>query len=297
MRGLLLLAALTLPCYALSPETSPSAAITRVIARLEVSVSASLAARRLLASNGRTPRLESRNSGLPEAIAARPGGEPAIIFDPARLPDLGDSDAEVLFVLALARAELAFPLPIVEAEQAAWQKTLIFCAERGAEDPRVFGKLLARAAREQGERYAELKNSMIPVRAPWAATEIPVLALPEGALARAGLLLFLFERDPQDFYWAVEAGATWPSESARLGDLEDLFALRAGDIAALTAAPQGPYASLGAHRYRGALVRAAYRLRGTGEVERLRESLEAYDSVGLLAVKPAINRWRRAVGQ
>ncbi len=295
MRVFLILAAWALLCSALSPETSPSAATARAIARLEAAVSPSLAARRLLAATGRVPRLESRNSGLPEAIAARPGAEPAIVFDPARLPDLAESDAAVLFILALARAELGFPVPTVEAEQAAWQKTVIFCAELGAEDPRGFGKILARAAREQGERFTALKNSMIPVRTPWAATEIPVLALPEGALARAGLLLVLFERDPQDFYWAVEAGSPWPSESARLSELEDLFALRAGDIAALSAAPQGPYASLGAHRYRGALVRAAYRLRGTGEIERLRESLEAYDSVGLLAVKPAINRWRRAI--
>jgi hypothetical protein len=241
--------------------------------------------------------MQARESGLPDAISALPGADPAIVFDPARLPDLGDGDAEVLFVLALARAELAFPLPVVEAEQAAWQKVLVFCAERGAEDPSGFGKLLARAAREQGQRYAELKKSMIPVRAPWSATEIPVLALPERALDRAGLLIFLFERDPQEFYWAVEAGAPWPSDSARLGELEDLFALRSGEIAALLAPPQGPYAALGAHRYRGALVRAAYQLLGTGEVERLRESLEAYDSVGLLSVVPAINRWRRAVGQ
>ena len=109
-----------------------------------------------------------------------------------------------------------------------------------------------------------------------------------------GLLLHLFERDPQRFYWAIEAGTSWPRGSARLAELEDLYTLRAKEIAALKAPPSGPYATLGGRRYPAPLVHTAYRLRGTGEVERLREALEAYDSVGLAAVRVAINRWRRS---
>ena len=120
------------------------------------------------------------------------------------------------------------------------------------------------------------------------------LKLPATPLARAGLLLHLFDKDPQRFYWAVEGGATWPPGSVRLGELEDLYALRAKEIAALAAAPSGTYAMLGGRRYPAALVRAAFLLRGTDEVERLRESLEAYDSVGLASARIAVNRWRRA---
>ena len=293
----LLLAVLACPCAAFAPETAASVATEAWIARVEATASASLTARRLLAATRHVPRLEVKGSSLPEAIAARPGAEPAIVFDSARMSAMTPGDGEVLLILAAARAELAFPMPIVEAEQAAWQKVLLFCVERGAADPRGFGAQLAREAGAQGERTAELKNSMIPARSPWAPTEIPVVRLPESALARAGLFLHLFESDPQSFYWAVEAGAPWPSGSARLVELEDLFALRARELAALALAPEGPYATLGSRRYPGALVRAAYRLRGTGEVERLREALEAYDSVGLRALRPEINRWRRAVGR
>ncbi|MEQ1918402.1 MAG: hypothetical protein ABL955_04325, partial [Elusimicrobiota bacterium] len=116
-------------------------------------------------------------------------------------------------------------------------------------------------------------------------------------LERAGRLLHLFERDPQRFYWAIEAGTAWPRGSARLADIEDLYALRSKEIAALRIPPEGPYATLGGRRYPAPQVRVAFLLRGTGEVERLREALEAYDGVGLASVRVAINRWRRAVGR
>jgi Mg-chelatase subunit ChlD len=44
-------------------------------------------------------------------------------------------------------------------------------------------------------------------------------------------------------------------------------------------------------------VRAAWRLRGTGEVERAREALEAFDTAGADGLTAAIRAWRRAVGR
>lgn len=254
-------------------------------------------ARRLFTATRRVPRRELRGSELADAIGVRGGAAPEIVLDAARLPETTETDAEILLVLNAARAELAFPIPVVEAEQAAWQKTLVFCVERGAEDPVGFGAALARAAREQGARSDSLERSALPSSTPWELAETPALKLPAAPLARAGLLLHLLDKNPQRFYWAVEAGTPWPRGSARLSELEDLFALRAKELAALKTAPEGPYAVLGGRRYPASLARAAFRMRGTGEVERLRESLENYDGVGLASARVAINRWRRATAK
>ncbi len=288
---------LALPGAARSPDTAPSAKLAAELARLEALASSSPAARRLFAATRRVPRREVRGSGLPDPIGVRGGDRPEIVLDALRLADTTENDAELLLILNSARAALAFPIPVVEAEQAAWQKTLLFAVERGAEDPAAFGARLAKAAREAGARSDALERSALPPRSAWEPSEIPVLRLPAGALERAGLLLHLLEKDPQRFYWTVEAGTPWPRGTARLSELEDLFALRAKDLHDMTAPPEGPYAVLGGRRYPSPLVRAAFLLRGTGEVERLRESLEAYDTVGLASLRLAINRWRRAVGK
>jgi len=293
----LLLAAVSASAASLSPVTAPSARTAAELARLEAQAMASLTARRLFTATRRVPRREVRGSELPDAIGVRGGAAPEIVLDALRLPETTEIDAEILLVLNTARAELAFPIPVVEAEQAAWQKTLVFCAERGAEDPKGFGALLARAAETARASSASLERSALPARSPWELAETPALKLPVSALARAGLLLHLLDKDPQKFYWAVEAGAPWPRGAARLSELEDLFALRGKELAALKAPPAGSYAELGGRRYPAALALAAYRLRGTGEVERLRESLENYDGVGLASARVAINRWRRATAK
>lgn len=288
---------LALPAAALSPETAPSRQTEKELARLEAQASSSPAARRLFAATRSVPRREVRGSGLPDPIGVRGDAKPELVFDALRLPQTTEDEAELLLVLNSARAALAFPLPVVEAEQAAWQKALLFAVERGAEDPAGFGARLARAAREGASRAEALQRSALPPRTPWEPAETPVLRLPPGVLARAGLLLHLLETDPPRFYWTVEAGTPWPRGTVRLSELEDLCALRAKELAALTAAPEGPYATLGGRRYPSALVHAGFRLRGTGEVERLREALEAYDAVGLASARVAINRWRRSQGR
>jgi hypothetical protein len=285
-----------LPCAALSPETAPSLKTEKEIARIESQASASPAARRLFAATRAVPRREVRGSGLSDAIGARGDAKPELVFDALRLPELSETDAELLLVLGLSRAALAFPIPVVEAEQAAWQRTLLFAVERGAEDP-VFGARLAKAVRDAGASHDALDRSAPPPRSPWEPSETPVLSLPRGALARAALLLHLFERDPEQFYWTIERGTAWPPGSARLAELEDLYSLRSKELAALKAPPEGPYAVLGGRRYAAGLVRTAFLLRGTGELETLRESLEAYDTVGQASLRLAINRWRRAAGK
>ncbi|UPT74368.1 MAG: hypothetical protein M0D55_01065 [Elusimicrobiota bacterium] len=287
----LLLAA---PCAALSPETGLSTKTEAEFARIEASASASPTARRLLAATRGVPRREARHTGLRDPIVARGGDKPELVFDAARLEGVTEIEAELLLMLNLARAELAFPIPVVEAEQAAWQKALLFAAERGAQD-KAFGERLAELVRVQGARARSIERTALTPKTPWEPSEIPVLALPNAFLDRAGLLLHELEADPQRFYRTLETGTAWPPGTVRLSEVEDLFALRAKELAALTRPPEGPYATLGGRRYPAPLVRAAFLLKGTGKVESLRESLEAYDTVGLASARIAINRWRRAV--
>jgi hypothetical protein len=238
------------------------------VTRLEAELSPSLTARRLLAADADVPRREAHDSGLPLAVDERGGATPEIVVDLARLEGLAPAEAEAEYARALARAAIAAPLPLVEAEQAARQWTAQALVEAAVEDP-----ALSRAL-----RAAEIRPD-------------PAAAI----LGGAALFLGRFEHDPRSAYWAVESDRGLPREAVRLTDLEDLFALRAAELRALREAPEGPYGELSSRRYPGPLIRAAYRLRAPGTLERLREALGAYDTVGVAPLQAAIVRWRRAL--
>ncbi|MDX6768861.1 MAG: hypothetical protein SF051_04965 [Elusimicrobiota bacterium] len=252
----------------------------------------SAAYRRLEASVAHLPRRETRASGLPGAVDATGADAPVLLFDAARWRALPEREAQAQLAVALARAELAFPLPVVEAEQAAWQTALRVLVEAAAEDE-ALSRALDAAYRAAPPLVAEAMTKHRPGAAPWELGEVPPLRLPAAYLARAGLYLSLFEKDPARFHKAVEDGTPWPAGAVRLAELEDLFALRARDIAALKSPPTGAYAELGGRRYPVALVRAAFRVRGTGEVERLRESLAAFETSGAGELRDSFARWRR----
>ena len=222
-------------------------------------LSPSLTARRLLAADFDVPRREAHGSGLPLAVDERGGASPEIVFDMVRLPRLPPGEAEAEYARALARAAIAAPVPLVEAEQAERQWTAQVLVELAAEGA------------------AELKRDPKAV-----------------VLDRAAAFIDQFERDSNAAYAAVESGVL-PKEAVRLTDLEDLFSLRAAEVRALKEPPDGPYAVIGGRRYPGPLVRAAYRLRAPGTLERLREALGAFDTVGVVPLQEAIKRWRRAL--
>lgn len=276
----LLLAALPV-LGALTEERGLSAPTRAEFERLTGTLRLSATFRRLEAATRHLPRREVRGSGLEQAVDARGGDAPVLVFDTARLPALTEAEALVALARALARAELAFPLPAVEAEQAAWQSALRALCEAAAADA-AFSRALDGAYRAAAPLLdaAGREGAALPE------------SLPSSPLARAGLFLRLFERDPALFHRAVEESLR--PGAVRLAELEDLFALRARELAALRAAPAGPYAELGGRRYDAALVRAAYRLRGTGELERLRETLAAFETAGALETKAAFAAWRRA---
>jgi hypothetical protein len=277
-------------------ESALSAETAREFARVEAFLSESPAARRLLAAGARLPRREIQFERLPDPVhydrAAR-----ALHFDAGALRGLTEREAALWLALALARAETAAAIPFVESEQAAWQSALKVAAELGAVEPAGLGRRLVEEA-AAGERRRELiERSALPSADPWAPSETALFALPQGVLPRAGTFLHLFETDPNLFYRAVELGTAWPPGTARLREIEDLLALRADALAALRSEPRGAFVELGGRRYPGALVRAAWRLRGAGEAERAREALEAFDTVGADSLKRAIRAWRRATAR
>jgi hypothetical protein len=256
------MAAALLPLLAaLAWGAEPAPAVTR----LEAALSPSPQARRLLAADAAVDRVEAHASGLPLAVDERGGAAPEIVVDLERVGDLPPGEAEAEYARALALAAVASPLPLLEAEQAARQWTTLVLVEASASD----------AALSQALRAAE--------RSPAAGA--PVLT---GAAAFAAR----FEREPGSAWWAVESGL--PRDAASLTELEDLFALHASDVRALKEPPSEEYADFGGRRYRASLVRAAFRLRAPGALERLREALGAYDTVGVEPLKAAIFRWRRA---
>jgi len=244
---------------AAAPE--PSAVV-----RIEAMLSTSESARRILVAVEAVTRREAHAAGLSSAVEVRGGSRPEIVLDLVKVAELPEAEFAAQYALALARAAVAAPVPLIEAEQAAWQWAAQVLVERAVEDP-ALSAVLARA---------QLRPE----------PEHPVLS-------RAAAYLTLFEREPKDFYWAVESDSRLPREAVRLTDLEDLFALRAREIAALERAPQGVYGELGGRRYPAPLVRAAFALRSGGELVRLREALGAYDTVGIPSVRAALTRWRR----
>lgn len=250
--------------------------------------------RRLEAATRHLPRREIRGSGLPGAVDVRGGDAPVVVFDATRLSSLSEAEAAVQLALALARAELAFPLPVVEAEQAAWQ-TALRCAVELAAENADFSRALDAAFRDAPAAIAASEAKHRVGAGPDELAQSPPIRLPEAALARAGLFLRLFDQDAARFHKAVEDGTPWPPGSMRLSALEDLFDLRGRELAALKAPPSGAYADLGGRRYPVPLVRAAYRLRGTGDLERLREILAAYETSGVGELRDGFARWRRGV--
>lgn len=237
------------------------------VVRLEARLSVSAQARRLLTADGAVPRVEARESGLPLAADVRGGTKPEIVVDAVRVDALPPGEAEAEYARALARAALAAPLPLIEAEQAAVQWTAQVLVEAAAEDDG-----LSKALRD--------------------AEASPAADAPE--LARAARFLARFEKDPVSA-WAWVESEPPARGAARLVELEDLLALRGAELRALSAPPEGPYGELGGRRYPSRLVRDAWRMRAPGALAAAREALGAYDTAGVAPLRAALARWRRGL--
>jgi hypothetical protein len=237
------------------------------VVSLEARLSAGALARRLLLASADAPRREARESGLPLAVDERGGAKPEIVVDLTRLDELPPGEAEAEYARALARAAVAAPLPLVEAEQAVRQWTAQILVETALEDAAVSKALQA-------------------------ALNGPASGAPE--LQKAARFLTAFEKDPAVAWAAVEAESA-SHGAARLVELEDLHALRSMELGALRAPPEEPYVVLGDRRYPAPLVAAALHLREPGALAAVRESLGAFDTAGVAPLKSALARWRRSL--
>ncbi len=246
---------------AVAAAASPPPAVALLEARLSVSA----AARRLLVAAAASSRRETHDSGLPLAVDARGGPKPEIVVDLGRLSGLPPGEAEAEYARALARAAISAPIPLIEAEQAGRQWTAQVVVELASEDA-----ALSKALR--------------------AAQAGPVPGAPE--FQRAARFLAAFEKSPAAAWAAVESEGP-PRAAVRLVELEDLYALHAAELGELNFPSEDPYVVLGGRRYPARLARAALSLREPGALSAARESLGAFDTVGVRSLKDSLARWRR----
>jgi hypothetical protein len=241
-----------------------------VIAQIEQSVAQSQFGRRLLVAAGEVSRRETHSSGLRFAIDVRGGESPELVIDLARTPKLPPGEAQAEYALSLSKAAIASPIALVEVEQACWQNTALVLMEMALSDATISKAL--REAEQHSIPGADVLN-------------------------KAAAYLARFEAMPEDAWWRIESGADLPRGAVRLTDLEDLFTLHGLEIRDLPKPPQGHYVDFNGRRYLSTLIGIAYFVRAPGTLERLREALGAYDTVGVLTFRTALVGWRRSLGR
>jgi hypothetical protein len=300
MRLSALLLAASLPAAALAAPVKPASSPLSPVAaqRLEAAdamLRETPTGRRLLAETAELPRRESDELAGEALVLFVREPRPALVLGPRRLR--AHSDAELALALAreLARAAADLPLVMPEGDMAACQSALEFAVERSSVDEEFARRLRAAyadAARRDGAARAAHARTAALLPAGSALEEPPVI-LPRGEVERAGQLLFLFARDPDEFYWSLERGLPRSADAVRLGELEDFMDRYGPDLGGARLGPAGRYARLGGRRYAPALLRAARRLAESGGPARLREALGPFDTVGADALRVKVNAWVR----
>ncbi len=231
------------------PQLELSLAAKAQIARLEASASRSATFRRLLAETRKVPRKAGRLDGT-ELVRYEPPPSDRLIFDEAALKTADEWEFQLAEARQLARASMALPGEIREAELAAVQQQLHVLLELVAGQPGM------------ANRVALLAEDTDP---------------PPGVLGRVAFAAALLSSDPEDFY--AEAGRCVPGldEAVRLPDLEDFLALHGAALASLDPVADQAYVRVEGRRYPAALVAAARALRPLGGAARVREAIGARD--------------------
>ena len=248
-----------------SPGPALSAATAGRMAALESKLFSTETGRRMLAEASAVPREESDSAGAAIRTLRDPA---AVAVDSKRLARLSDWEAELALARELALAGLDVPFEMPEAAMSATLAQLRHCLERAAQDPefdawlRKSHQLMAR--RHVARQVVDLKR---PART--GALREPPLPYPRGELDRAGYYLYLFAKDPEEFYWAVEWGQPFGPGSVKWTDLQDFLDRRQGEVLALTVPPGALYVRVDGRRYPAALVAAAKKLAQSGDRERL----------------------------
>jgi hypothetical protein len=230
--------------------------LQKEIARLEEPAKRSLLFRRLLAETDGLPR---RVSVLPPPAFVEYERPPLdrLSFAPAALKKAGEWAFQVAEARELARASMALPTPILEAELAAYQKELAFALEMAAVDPGF--------SKAWNERARRSRPDADPGRAP------------VDELERLAFFAALLAESPDRFYVVGERALSLPPDTVRLTELEDFLKLHASELAGLSPKPGEPYVRVGGRRYAAAVVKAAALVLPIGGAGRVREALGPAD--------------------
>lgn len=258
--------------------------------RLEARIAATPTGRRLIAETSDVPRLEDESSGAPIRYLRSPS---VIAFDPRRMSFLTDWEVELALVRELARASFDVPLEMPEGEMAAYLKEMRYCLERAGEDA-DFDGWLRRAFSTMGKRHQA--RQVVDLRGPHrvGAWKEPPLAYPRSELDRVGYYLYLFSRDPEEFYWAVEWGLPFGPEAVKWSSVEDFMERHRDELSAISVQPGAAYVRLHGRRYSPALVRAAQFLAGSGEKDRIAKTLQFLEDDSSESLRAKIRDWSKS---
>ncbi|MBI3553915.1 MAG: hypothetical protein HY077_15575 [Elusimicrobia bacterium] len=266
------------PLYSGVPD-----AAAKEIKRLEADMAKTLTGRRLLAE---TDGVERRGAvaGLlgTDAVRCLRGPKPVLVYDLGRLSSTREWEFELAYARALAKAALAIPLDLPEADMAAAQEELSFALDKAKLDPTFSSKLHQQANAMRAKLESTLR---LEAEAPYPPPT------PFEELARAAFHLALFERGPDEFYWAVERGLPESPERVRLTDLEDFSARYGPTFAAEEPADRIPYVRVGGRRYPKALWTAARSLVESGGLKRIQESLAGFEGGPAQQLQERIKKW------
>jgi hypothetical protein len=173
----------------------------------------------------------------------------------------------------LARASMALPAPVLEAELAAYQKELDFALELAAIDA-DFSKAWNARARKAKLDADSLRAPDVRARArvPEASLERSARA-PADELDRLAFFAALLAEGPERFYVVAERSLPLPADTVRLTELEDFLRLHASELAGPAPPPDEAYVLVGGRRYPAAVVKAARLIAPIGGAARVREAL------------------------
>jgi hypothetical protein len=280
----------------LPPPRTPLSAATRD--RLDRAVSGmeeTLLGRRLVAETVEVPRRESDDDASAAGVRFVPGSPAALVFGPRRLKALADGELELVLARELARAAADLPVPMPEAEMAAYQTEIEYALDRGVTD-QGFAQRLRGAFDVIARRDAQLQagHRRIKSLAPKAESlSSALLPTPEGEFERIAYYILLFGRDKEEFYWAVEQSVPQEPGLVHLTELEDFVERYGPDFSSAQVDPNGYYARMGGRRYPPVLLEAARKLAASGGLVRIREALGPFETVGAAALKVKVNAWLR----
>jgi hypothetical protein len=251
--------------------------------------------RRLLAETVELSRRESDEAagGAPVRFVREP--RPVLVIGPQRLKAVSDEELELALARELARASEDLPVVLPEGDMSAYQIELEYAVERSALDAGFSRHLHAAyqlVVHQEGDARADQQRiaALLPQG---ESLPPPLMALPPDEFGRAGYFLLLFERNPDEFYWAVEEGLPRPSGAVRLGELEDFTERYGPDFSAAHTDPAGRYVRIGDRRYPPALFQAARKLVESGGLARIREALGPFDTTGADELRVKVNAWLR----